>query len=955
VKKYFYLKNGQQVGPFSYDELWNQKIAPNTKVWCEGMPEWKNANTIHEFANWFPPQPVAQKRPQQPIRKPQQSARPIRRIPVKQKKSYRGIIGVAVFVISVVFILFLVNQKSNDLSNTSKKTKTEKIDIQPESDLNLAGGSNPATEQVIGTTQEIEQENTSNQEPELKEEIKLGDKLFDDIINTDRNSAIAKVSNKIEVEVPKGTLEQNGESIVIQKVEKSFQYDEFKVLDNYSVRIKSRTQFEKPLDVKLFIDKNKATSEINSNNFAPAYYDEYLGHWVKYTDYDINTAEGSMTFKTNHLTVLGVIEYTTSGFYTNKFENNDCVVYYTSSGSNEPLDNKTYNSNESESWHISNEKDTNYTVPYYVQDIAHWMSEVKSVYSSNYKLWVPKSKTNVYVKNLGGADGEYGSVVGCIYFHNKMKSPIEGNSRAQHLKATVAHEYLHLIQDNYYVMNKAGIDLWWLEALAMQADRMVFENDNPMSEVDIWAQQDYPTQRLADEGIPSRRLEHALAHSWDKTEQNIILQKGNNLIFRQNSKAISIYGAGMFLQYLAFYRDGNKLNLANLLKTGGTNTKIKYYRTILDNYLRSTLSTNIGKEYSQFVRWLYQPNSTYINFRVNPSIDENHTAIIIHDKFSKSLVSEELNYLSSKIIKLKKDRTKKAFKLEVKVESVDKGVEVYLCERENRAPSIKRMLKVNELDSVTISNQTPYTDILVINTNRDKVGGVKISIKNKYKKVVKKVVKMEPFLMGTKFNFYITSTAFIKTISKREDDEESVGSGAPSYYSVEAGNEYKKVAEDNMGPDFSLTVVNETSGKTDDKIFSKETRKVSGSISPDIKTIKLLTIEVSYVEKNAQAYDPVKLITLYTDVRRNYKMVFENLPIYGGSDGFEYQKEKNLPHSFTVNLKGKAQIKKHLKSFSYDAESTRDTKGQIYYGRFSHFDWNDAPDNIILEIKIGDR
>lgn len=121
MKKYFYLKNGQQVGPFSYDELWNQKIAPNTKVWCEGMPEWKNANTIHEFANWFPQQAIAQKRPQQPIRKPQQSARPIQRKPVKRKKSYRGIIGVAVFLISVVFILYLYNQKSSDPSDTSKQ------------------------------------------------------------------------------------------------------------------------------------------------------------------------------------------------------------------------------------------------------------------------------------------------------------------------------------------------------------------------------------------------------------------------------------------------------------------------------------------------------------------------------------------------------------------------------------------------------------------------------------------------------------------------------------------------------------------------------------------------------------------------------------------------------------------------------------------------------------------
>ncbi len=120
MKKYFYLKNEQQIGPFSYDELWNQKISPKTMVWYEGMKEWQQARTIPEFANWFPKQPAAQKRPQQKIRKPQQPSRPVRKQPVKRKKSYRGIIGLVVFLAGIAAIYYFWSQ-----GNSGKQSGTE--------------------------------------------------------------------------------------------------------------------------------------------------------------------------------------------------------------------------------------------------------------------------------------------------------------------------------------------------------------------------------------------------------------------------------------------------------------------------------------------------------------------------------------------------------------------------------------------------------------------------------------------------------------------------------------------------------------------------------------------------------------------------------------------------------------------------------------------------------------
>lgn len=105
MKKYFYLKNGQQIGPFSYDELWQQKISADTMVWCEGMQNWQRAASIQEFGNWF-----AQKQPAQPrqqVKRPQvqQRTQQVQRpAPVKKRKSYRGMIGVAIFLIGCAVI-----------------------------------------------------------------------------------------------------------------------------------------------------------------------------------------------------------------------------------------------------------------------------------------------------------------------------------------------------------------------------------------------------------------------------------------------------------------------------------------------------------------------------------------------------------------------------------------------------------------------------------------------------------------------------------------------------------------------------------------------------------------------------------------------------------------------------------------------------------------------------------
>ena len=58
--EYFILdEKNQQIGPFSVDQLKSKNIRKTTKVWCQGMQEWADAETVDELIGLFvaPPPP----------------------------------------------------------------------------------------------------------------------------------------------------------------------------------------------------------------------------------------------------------------------------------------------------------------------------------------------------------------------------------------------------------------------------------------------------------------------------------------------------------------------------------------------------------------------------------------------------------------------------------------------------------------------------------------------------------------------------------------------------------------------------------------------------------------------------------------------------------------------------------------------------------------------------------
>lgn len=70
----YIIINDQQQGPFAKEELLSRGLTPQTMVWCQGMPDWMPASSVHDLNDLFarPQQPQYQQPYQQPYQYPQQ-------------------------------------------------------------------------------------------------------------------------------------------------------------------------------------------------------------------------------------------------------------------------------------------------------------------------------------------------------------------------------------------------------------------------------------------------------------------------------------------------------------------------------------------------------------------------------------------------------------------------------------------------------------------------------------------------------------------------------------------------------------------------------------------------------------------------------------------------------------------------------------------------------------------
>ena len=51
--EYYIASNGQNLGPYSVEQLAQQRITPDTMLWTQGMPNWAPASQIPELKQLF--------------------------------------------------------------------------------------------------------------------------------------------------------------------------------------------------------------------------------------------------------------------------------------------------------------------------------------------------------------------------------------------------------------------------------------------------------------------------------------------------------------------------------------------------------------------------------------------------------------------------------------------------------------------------------------------------------------------------------------------------------------------------------------------------------------------------------------------------------------------------------------------------------------------------------------
>jgi hypothetical protein len=455
---------------------------------------------------------------------------------------------------------------------------------------------------------------------------KTGDLLIDTIINVSRNEAVVSIPEGLTVTVPAG-LSSSPFSLKIHEVDVSAEVPAvMNLLSAFDIELSIGEVFEKELTLRIDFDPFLISGEKSAGDFAFGYYNVYDQKWAVFPDYEVNISQGYTECRTSHLTTVGFWEFLTTGGYAHKFFGDNVTVYYSLSNGSAPMDYSDYMPS-GQPWHLPSGSEN--WAPLYIQDIAHYIADARKLFAkSPHKLNVSKGNINVYVNDMDVSDGEYGTISGAIYIKNTMDLPnnVPGISYQDVLKATCAHELMHYIQDNYYVMNKGSIGMWWLEATATQADRMAWGSSLPYSESEIYSIEANAT------------LLENLGKPWDDCNNDP-----------------NWYLSGCFLQYMSTYRPGAKLNVADVVKTGGSSMLL--VRMMLHDEIKKQLGSAISDEYRDYVLYLFTGGNEKLSaIPASKDINEIITASSLTEqvKMSKSNNTQSLTvslpYLSSKLI-----------------------------------------------------------------------------------------------------------------------------------------------------------------------------------------------------------------------------------------------------------------------------------------------------------------
>jgi Leucine-rich repeat (LRR) protein len=415
-----------------------------------------------------------------------------------------------------------------------------------------------------------------NCEPLYSDTIKVnpfGTTLYDQTVNV-ATEALTVAVDSIEVTLPAGLYDADFRLTIVKVDTPPAAPDSVQLGSVYDVTVSFANTFELPLLVKL---KNVDKSWINDaeiDRLRAVYFDDKTYRWIPYESGHITLKDSSLIFETNHLTKLSWYkdkEYLYG--YTDVFEKDKIKVFFKESDV-KIMDGKYGLAQSKQNWHVDG-------YPLYVQDIAHYLNEVRTALKGEpYKLPVPDAEFSVFVRKMKEDDG----TVGLLGMLNSYMTINRDIATPDKLRSLVAHEFMHYMQDKYIAAQPGNV--FWMEANGHLTDRMVWDKSVlPVSESELY---------LANSLGSSFSIYNFLRWSWDYWDASILTQNNwGNINY--------CYLAGTFLHYMRSYRSGTKLNPATLLKE---TSWFGSWRNYLDGYIRTHLQSDIGTEYDNYVRYI---------------------------------------------------------------------------------------------------------------------------------------------------------------------------------------------------------------------------------------------------------------------------------------------------------------------------------------------------------------
>jgi Leucine-rich repeat (LRR) protein len=409
--------------------------------------------------------------------------------------------------------------------------------------------------------------------------------------------------------------------------------DSLKLSSVYDINVSCGNVFKVPLLIKLKNINKKTFNQNNIDRYKAAYYNEKSQQWVTYVNARINLKDSTLVFNTNHLTKIASYDMDDGG-YTHRFDKGKVTVFYKFDVGPEDDFYKSYARNiknkPAELWHDTNTDPFKNGNPYMIQDIAEYTNQVIDKFKS-LGLTTSWFNTCVYVTFIKDSEGMAdlgGSIKPGGYFHINPAYAVDNRS----IQTTVAHEYMHLQQDDYMITFTHNY--FWMEANAPLADRMVWDE----SKIEI-AEPEVLFKQALNPSSDGKTIFEVLSKSWGDYTNIPFVSKLPQFIVNTNDANIS----SSFLHYMRSYRKFSGLKPEVLMVQPPSQPD---WLDFLDRYIKEFLLSDVGTEYEGYIKYIVEGSNKNLTL-LNKMVGQDPL---------KYLTVASDNFITKKIFKFKSEK-----------------------------------------------------------------------------------------------------------------------------------------------------------------------------------------------------------------------------------------------------------------------------------------------------------